>query len=76
MTKVDRLGPMLKRKTPSRRRQTPILQKGTKESGCCFDFRQKRLVLGSLINLGYDRSDRDDYNEINFNNWLFKWYWP
>ena len=74
MTKVDRVGPMLKGETP------PVgddkhrfYKKGTKESGCCFDFRQKRLVLGSLITLGYDPSDKEDCNEINFNNWLLKW---
>ena len=68
MTKIDRVDPMLKGKTPSGGRQTQISQKGTKGSGCCFDFRQKRLVLGSLNNSGYDQSDKEDCNEVNFNN--------
>ena len=39
MTEVDRVGPMFKGKTPPvGGRQTPILQKGTKGSGCCLSL--------------------------------------
>ena len=77
MTKVDRVGPMFKGKTPPVGEDKHLFHKrGLKGRVVVLIFVKSDWLLGSLTTWGYNPSEKEDRNEINFNNRLLKWYWP